>query len=297
VKNNAQNPVHIVVVMVSYNSIDDLEAAWPALQKGLKNLVADIYVVDNNSQDGTQEFLSALQKNDPSLHLLFNSRNLGYSAAVNQGLTMAVKADYVLLLNPDVLILPDTVAILLQTMEKDQDIGVIAPQMRFLNGEIQPSCRRFPRQSDVFLQLLPGELVRFLPRLYHDWKMVDFDHDTSRYVDQPQGAFLLMRHQILAQVGLLDERFFMFFSDVDFCFRTVQSGWKIRFCAETFVFHKQGSSVNKYKQAMVVSSHRSFVDFFVKHATLQRQKFGIILVTVWMLVLLLPRLLLAQWDS
>ncbi|NLP11669.1 glycosyltransferase family 2 protein, partial [bacterium] len=206
-------------------------------------------------------------------------------------------AEYVLLLNPDVLIPPTTIPILLQEMEKDSRIGVIAPQMRRRNGTVLPSCRRFPLPRDVFFEWLPHRLLHRLWPGYHDWKMSDFDHLSSRDVDQPQGAFLLVRRRTLAQIGRLDERFFMFFSDVDFCRRVIQAGWRIRFCAGAFIYHQAGSAVRKCRPAMLASSHRSFVDYLRKQAHRPSQKFGILVVALWLLILLPPRLLLAYLQD
>lgn len=290
----AADPVQISVVIVTYNSHRDLVTALPALRAAMQDVRYRICLVDNASTDGTQEFLQRQQQSLPELLLILNDLNRGYTAAVNQGLRRVGNADFVLLLNPDVIIPPTTMPILLQELQQDGRIGLIAPQMRYPNGRIQPSCRRFPRQRDVFLELFPDQWLRTIcPRLA-DWKMTDFDHRSSRWVDQPPGAFFLIRNQALQQVGLLDERFFMFFSDVDYCQRLVRLGWKIRFCADTFVYHQGGSSVNRNKAKMIVTSHRSFVDYFLKYQPGGVQKFGIVVVTVWLLILLLPRLLWAR---
>jgi len=291
------SPVRIAVVIVAYNSRDDLALALPALRDGLRNFRYALWVIDNASRDGSVDFVRQAQRLDPHIRMLINNRNRGYTAAINQGLELAGDADYVLLLNPDVLIPPTTIPILLQEMEKDPAIGVIAPQMRRRNGTVLPSCRRFPRPSDVFSEWLPHRLLHRLRPSYRDWKMSEFDHRSSRDVDQPQGAFLLVRREALAQIGRLDERFFMFFSDVDFCRRVVQAGWRIRFCASTFVYHQAGSAVRKCRPAMLASSHRSFADYLRKQAHRPGQKFGILVVSLWLLILLPPRLLLAYLQE
>ncbi len=286
-------PPRIAVVIVAYNSRDDLALALPALRQGLQNHCYVLWIIDNASRDGSVDYVREEQRLDPHIQLVINRRNRGYTAAINQGLDRVGDAEYVLLLNPDVLIPPTTIPILLQEMEKDPTIGVIAPQMRRRNGAVMPSCRRFPRSRDVFGEWLPHRLLHRLWPGYNDWKMSDFDHLTSRDVDQPQGAFLLVRRSTLTQVGRLDERFFMFFSDVDFCRRVIEAGWRIRFYAGAFVYHQAGSAVRKCRPAMLASSHRSFVDYLRKQAHRPVQKYGMLVVALWLLILLPPRLLLA----
>ncbi|OPZ68407.1 MAG: N-acetylglucosaminyl-diphospho-decaprenol L-rhamnosyltransferase [bacterium ADurb.Bin478] len=290
-------PPQIAVVIVAYNSRDDLALALPALRHGLRNYRYALCLIDNASRDGSVDYVREEQRLDPHIQLVINSRNRGYTAAINQGLDRVGDAEYVLLLNPDVLIPPTTIPILLQEMEKDPTIGVIAPQMRRRNGDVLPSCRRFPLARDVFSEWLPHRLLHRLWPGYSDWKMSDFDHLSSRDVDQPQGAFLLVRRRTLANVGRLDERFFMFFSDVDFCRRVIEAGWRIRFYAGAFVYHQAGSAVRKCRPAMLASSHRSFVHYLRAQAHGPVQKFGILVVTLWLLILLPPRLLLAHLQD
>ena len=289
-------PLRIAVVIVAYNSRDDLALALPALRQGLQSHRYVLWIIDNASRDGSVDYVREEQRLDPHIQLVLNNRNRGYTAAINQGLDQAGDAEYVLLLNPDVLIPPTTIPTLLQEMEKDAAIGVIAPQMRRRNGAVLSSCRRFPRSRDVFGEWLPHRLLHRLWPSYTDWKMSDFDHLTSRDVDQPQGACLLVRRSTLMQVGRLDERFFMFFSDVDFCRRVIEAGWRIRFYAGAFVYHQAGSAVRKCRPAMLTSSHRSFVDYLRKQAHRPAQKYGMLVVALWLLILLPPRLLLAYSD-
>ena len=119
--------------------------------------------------------------------------------------------------------------------------------------------------------------------------MADFDHKSSRYVDQPQGAFLLAKSHVLNDVGLFDERFPMFFSDVDWCYRVKQHGWLIRFCSGTSVLHKKGASIYQRRAEMIVTSHRSFVDYFRKYDKNKWNQFTTFLIYILLLVISLPR--------
>jgi GT2 family glycosyltransferase len=155
----------------------------------------------------------------------------------------------------------------LEILYADGHTGVVAPQLRFPPGspqDIQPSCRRFPTYWDLFCEFTGMAMLCPRSGAFNRWKMGDFDHRSAREVDQPQGAFLLARPEVVTQVGVWDERFPLFFSDVDWCRRVWQAGWKILFAPEVFVCHAQGASVKKIKPATIWSSHVSFWRYFRK---------------------------------
>ncbi len=199
-----------------------------------------------------------------------NADNYGFTAALNQGLAHVPEGAAVLFLNPDTVLPPDSLAGLMKSLYANEKIGVIAPQLRFPSSgamqheTIQPSCRRFPTYSDLFYEFTG--LARAFPNSArcNRWKMGDFDHRSSREVEQPQGACLLARPEVIKQVGLWDERFPLFFSDVDWCRRVRQAGWKIYFNAEVFIYHEQGASVKQVRPRAIWSSHVSFWRYFRK---------------------------------
>jgi len=259
--------VVLSVVIVTYNNLAEIGACLEALGSALASFEAHLHLIDNASSDGTAELLRAFAARPGGAFarcdLACNPENRGFTAAVNQGLARS-RGDLILLLNPDVVVPADVLPVLLRELERDPKIGIIAPQLRFPDGRIQPSCRRFPRRRDVVLE--STGLVHLAWRCgYHDWKMRGFDHRHSAFIDQPQGAFLLARRQVVQEVGLLDERFYMFFSDVEWCERVHAAGWRIRFCSEVFVFHHKGASVYRDRRRMLVTSTRSFVDYFALH--------------------------------
>ncbi len=255
----------IATVLVTYNSGDVISDCIDHLEKTLEGALQHLVIVDNASTDQTRSWLRKHRKRlNAAFHrldIIFNSSNLGFTHAVNQGLKIH-RGKHVLILNPDVFVQPDTFEILLAVLKKNPRIGVIAPQLRYPDQHIQPSCRRFPDFMDVLLETTG---LSRLPLPLKTWKMTDFDHKTSREVEQPQGAFLLARAAVIDRVGLLDERFFMFFSDVDWCQRVIEAGWRIYFFAGTYVIHQKGASIYRHRARMIVSSHRSFVDYLHKY--------------------------------
>lgn len=288
----------LAIVIVTYNNQPEIGACLDALAAATAAYDTRLHLVDNASPDGTGEWLAAAAGHYAArfqvFDLLRNPTNRGFTTAVNQGLRRC-RGDYILLLNPDVIVPPGVLPELLAQLEADPVVGVVAPQLRYPDGRIQPSCRRFPRKLDLLLEISGlAPLLRHLG--YRDWKMSDFDHRSSRFVDQPQGAFLLARGAVFAGVGLLDEQYFMFFSDVEWCARVASAGWRIRFCSEVFVWHHKGASVYRSRAPMLVSSHRSFAAWFASGDRRRFDRLGTIIVSFLLLVVLQLRLLLTLLE-
>lgn len=256
------------IIIVTYNSGGDILPCLQALCRAAPAKAAHLIVVDNASTDDTlpklEFFRQAAGNHFDAMQVVENRANRGFTAALNQGLRLA-RAPYLLLLNPDT-VLSDAALPRLQTsLQQQSGAGIVAPQLRNSDGSVQPSCRRFPTHLDV-LWITAG-LAALLPRSrrFNRWKMGDFDHRQSRDVDQPQGACLFTSRKIFERIGPWDEAFPMFFSDVDWCYRVCQAGYRIWFDAGISVVHHQGRSVFQRRPAMILSSHRSFIAYFLKH--------------------------------
>ncbi len=252
-------------VVVTYQSEDDISACLSSLHAAARGLSLRVLVVDNASTDATLEKLqTTVREGEIACRLIKNRCNVGFTRAVNQAAAF-VKAEYVLFLNPDVVLEHDTLKKLFAVLQQRPAIGVIAPQLRNPDGSVQPSCRRLPRRRDVLYAALG--LSTLFPRSaeFNGWKMGDFDHRRERVVAQPQGAFLLCRTRVLEDVGLWDEGFPMFFSDVDWCARVAAKGYAILFAPEARAVHGKGNSVNRRRPEMIITSHRSFIRYFWKY--------------------------------
>ncbi len=264
-------PEQIAVIIVTYQSGEHIQACLSSLPLADPHRRLHLLLVDNDSRDDTREKTKSALASFPadriSHKLIYNETNLGFTTAVNQALALVPPRAALLFLNPDTVLPPGSLAALLEKLYGNENLGVIAPQLRYPvnDGEaIQPSCRRFPTYADLLFEFTG--LARLFPHspFFNRWKMGDFDHRTRREVDQPQGACLLARPEVIAQVGKWDERFPLFFSDVDWCRRVWQAGWKIYFEPEVFIFHEQGASVKKVRPAAIWSSHVSFWRYFRK---------------------------------
>jgi N-acetylglucosaminyl-diphospho-decaprenol L-rhamnosyltransferase len=239
----------VAAVIVSYNVRDHLLACVASLRA---DGVQEVVVVDNASADGSVE---AVRAADPGVTVLPLDRNLGFAGGVNRGVA-ATRAPYVAVLNPDLVVDPGTTKVLLEALERDPAVAVVAPRIETPDGALYPSARRFPSVVDAaghaFLWFVwPSN--RFSRR----YKMVDWDHAAAADVDWVAGTYLVARREAWAQVGGFDEGFFMYLEDVDLCWRLWRAGWRVRYEPAARVVHAIGRSTDQTPYRMILQHHRS----------------------------------------
>jgi len=180
------------------------------------------------------------------VHLIANQTNSGFSTACNQALALA-RGRYLLLLNPDTIVPPGALARLVEVADQHPEAGIIGPTIRPVNGKSYASFCPFPSWESAFRHYtLAKPLLRLLPR--SSWRPISDRPTTSGMVS---GACLLIRRVVFEQIGGLDERYFLFYEDFDYCRRAVREGWKILFTQRTFVFHHWGKSTAQEHQSWV----------------------------------------------
>lgn len=257
--------MQLSIIIVNWNTRDFLHACLKSLQKELEKelegMEAEVFVVDNNSSDGSAEMV---RREHAWVHLIANEQNRGFAAANNQALKPA-SGKKILLLNPDTEIKTGTVARLLRFLDEHPAAGVVAPQLLNSDGSIQRSCRSFPTFINMFSELIG--LSRLFPQCaeFRKYKMLDWDHNSAQQVDQPEGACLLIRREVFDKVGMFDEGYFMLFEEVDWCYRAKKAGWEIWFTPDVQVMHHYGQSIKQAKVDMIFSSHRGLYRFWHKH--------------------------------
>lgn len=265
-KADSGSNVRVSVVIVTYNSEEEIGACLEAVIPQVKEVGGEIIVVDNASRDGTVDVIESFRKEKPQITLITlieNDHNLGFSSANNQVLETA-KGEFTFFLNPDTQLRAETIEKLTFLLSSSNDAGAAAPQLQFPDGTIQHSCRRFPTYGSLISEMLG--LSRLFPtsRFFNGWKMGDFNHTRSREVDQPAAAALMVRTDLFRELGGFDPDFPMFFSDVDLC-RRIWERKKILFYPGAAVVHHGGASVKRAKPKMIVSSHLSFIRYFNKY--------------------------------
>lgn len=265
------------VIVVSWNTRELLRASLHSLKEELVRLTGsddfaggassevEVFVVDNNSADQSAQMVAA---DFPWVKLTANADNRGFAAGNNQALAHAT-GRFVLLLNPDTEIVPGALDTLIKFFESHPRAGVVAPQLLNSDGTIQRSCRSFPTFTGMVFELI-GLSKMFSPgskygARFREYKMLDWNHDDERRVDQPEGACLMIKRELLDQIGTLDEGFFMLFEEVDWCFRAIKAGWEIWFTPTAQVVHHYGQSIKQVKVRMILSSHRGLYRFWRKH--------------------------------
>lgn len=283
-------PLQLSILVVTYNSSSTIQTCLESVLQGCHDLKSEIIVVDNHSADDTTTILDEISSEHAELRLKFNPTNRGFAVGNNQALEMA-RGRHILILNPDTILQPGVLKNLLNALERDDEIGAVAPQLQFPDGRVQKTCRRFPVHMDVIYNVFGLSTLFPGSRYFNGWKMGDFDHLSSRQVDQPAGAALLVRGELMRSLRGFDENFPMFFNDVDLCKRIKDAGYTIWYLPEYVIQHLGGVSVKQVKMKMTISSHISFFRYFEKHFTLMYQQPFNFVVGVLLYLSLIPRLL------
>jgi GT2 family glycosyltransferase len=197
----------------------------------------------------------------PGVTLMRNESNMGFARATNQGIR-ASHGKYILLLNPDTLIVGNAIDEILDWMESHQMVGVCGPQLLNEDGTIQRSVFSFPSLLTVtFVHLLP-----FLTPINRLLRIEEFrDHKTSQVVQCVSGACFMIRRDVIDSVGLLDERFFLNAEEMDFCLRTKLDGWKVYYLAEAKVIHYRGKSSGSNPAFGFIEFHRAQQVYYAKY--------------------------------
>lgn len=260
VRRNRINNMKLSVIIVSWNVREDLIRCLESLYKYPASDF-EVIVVDNASTEGTVE---AVKSEFPEVILIANSHNRGFAAAINQGIDNS-QAEYILLLNPDTVVYQNSLNGLIRFMDKNKNVGVCGPQLLNGDGTIQLSARRFPTFRGALYRHTAFRYLRIFRNEYKKWLMKDFDHRIQKDVDQVMGAALMTRRSVVEQVGRMDESFFMYYEEVDLCYRIKQAGWRIVYVPEAEITHLGGRSAGQIPAAKRIMAMTSLLKFFRKH--------------------------------
>lgn len=258
------------VIILSYKSKNDLARLLPSIFASVTKYSYEVIVVDNGSDDGTFEWLESYkprlqspeaqadggQVKANSYKLIRNS-NTGFASGNNIGIKQA-SGKYILLLNPDTQIQPDTLEAMQNFMEQRHDVGISGCKVIKPGGSLDLACRRkFPNPWNSFKRLF------LLSRT--DYNLTNIDENLEMEVDSVMGAFLLIRRTVIDKIGLLDEEFFMYGEDIDWCWRCKEAGWKVWYYPKTFITHFKGSSSSQIAFRALKWFHDAMWIFYRKH--------------------------------
>jgi len=262
--------IKLSVIILNYNTSGLLKACLSAVleSNGFEGRNMEVIVVDNNSSDGSAEMV---RKEFPEVKLIRNKKNLGFSAGNNAGIKNA-RGKFLLLLNTDTSVEPDALITILKVMENDRSIGAATCLLQTADGKIDPASHRgFPTPWNALSYFLGLEKlfpkIRFFGGYHQGWKNLKVPHE----VDCISAAFMMVSGEVIDKVGLLDERFFMYGEDIDWCLRIKEAGFKIFFYPGVKTLHlkRQSGRENKADQSIRKNARRQFIEtmtqFYSKH--------------------------------
>ncbi|MBI4272288.1 glycosyltransferase [Candidatus Uhrbacteria bacterium] len=244
--------VKLSIIIVSWNVNALLERCVQSIQEKVPQESAhEIIVIDNASYDGTSDMVRASLR---GVKLIANKENRGFAAACNQGIRES-RGEYVVFLNPDTELQKKTFEPLIDFLDTHQDVGIVGPRIMGGDGKVQHSVRGFPTPFVsllIFLKL--DRVLKFLPPV-RKYYCLDFEYARTQEVDQPMGACLMIRKKVLDTIGMFDERFFLWFEEVDLCRRVREGGWKIFFVTDSSLTHRKAQS---FSQQSIITRQMNF---------------------------------------
>lgn len=250
------------IIIVNYNVEYFLEQCLHSVRKACKNIECDVYVVDNNSVDGSVEMVA---EKFPEVILIANKDNPGFSKANNQAIQIS-KAEYVLLLNPDTVVEEDTFEKVVDFMDQHPDAGGLGVKMIDGKGNFLPESKRgLPTPAVAFYKIFGLSKLFPKSKKFAKYHLGHLNNDETHEIDVLSGAFMLMRKETLDKIGLLDETFFMYGEDIDLSYRITLGGYKNYYYPETSIIHYKGESTKKGSLNYVFVFYNAMIIFAKKH--------------------------------
>ncbi len=254
---------NLSVIIVSWNVRPLLRRCLSSVIEGCARdgLACEIIVVDNNSTDGSADMV---RQDFPGVQLITSDSNLGFTKGNNVGVARS-HGRYILLLNPDAEVTKDALSAMVAHMDTHNDLGALGPKLLFPDGRAQPSRRRFPTMATAFLESTVLQQWSTHNRVLSHYYVLDRSEDEEQDVDWVIGACLLIRRQAWEQVGPLDEAFFMYSEELDWCHRAKLAGWRVAYLPSAVVIHHEGQSSMQVVPARHIYFQGSKVLYFRKH--------------------------------
>lgn len=249
------------IVIVNWRVKDLLQKCLRSLYQKTTGLQFEVFVVDNNSLDGSVEMI---KDEFPQVELIINTKNLGFATANNQALRQAA-GRYILLLNPDTEIIDNALSRLVALMEQNREWGIVGCHILNPDLSTQESVRRFPDWLTQALILLKLQHQRFFKKYFFSYLAKDFDYQQLAAVDQVMGAVFMLRRSVLTEIGLLDEKYFYWFEEVDYCRRAAKAGLQVVYTPEPAIIHHGAGSFSQLDWRKQLVWNHSLQRYFWLH--------------------------------
>lgn len=260
---NASRGVDVSIAIVAHNTRALLEACLTSIEVELECYagVIEVFVVDAASNDGTA---AMVERGFPWVRLIAAGDNVGFTRGTNRALRIAA-GRHLLLLNPDTEVAPGAIQAMAHVLDRQPAVGAVGPQLRFPDGSVQSSRRRFPGRATAFVESTVLERWLGRSRLIREFRLADRSDAVAQDVDWLVGACLMIRRDVLHAVGLLDESFFMYSEEVDLCRRIRGAGWRIVYLPEAVVIHHEGKSSEQNLVARDLRFHESRILYYARY--------------------------------
>jgi GT2 family glycosyltransferase len=268
---NPPHPIYIAqrirlmalsIIIVNFNTEKLLKGCLESVYAGANGTPMSISVVDNNSHDGS---VPMVKLHFPKVQIIENRQNLGFSKANNMVISQS-RCDYILLLNPDTLIIGDAIERVVKFMEQNPKVGIAGCKVLNRDGTLQLACRRSIPTPKVAFFRLTG-LSKLFPRskAMAAYNLTYTDPEQTHEVGAVSGAFLMIRKKVVDEIGLLDERFFMYGEELDWCLRAKRAGWLVMYHPDAQIVHYKGESAKSNSRKAALEFHRAMYLFHRKH--------------------------------
>jgi GT2 family glycosyltransferase len=242
-------PIDLSIIVCSYKSADLLRLCLGSIQRNVRSVAFEIVVSDGETQEDTAMMM---REDFPEVRFVSSPSNVGFGGLVRQGIE-ASSGKYFFILNPDILITPDSVEKLLNFLKQHPEIGMLGPQLLNFNDRFQQSYFRFYKPMTIVYRRT--FLKRFgFAKKHLDWfLMKDYRHDQPKEVDWIQGSAMLVSKEAVEKVGFMDPRFFMYMEDVDWCRRFWEAGYKVVYYPHVRIYHYhvQGSAKGGFLRSLL----------------------------------------------
>ena len=261
--NKRQKPrLQLSIIIVNYNVRDFLHQALRSLDKARAGLKSEVIVVDNASGDGSVDMI---RSRFPKIHLIANNINVGFAKANNLALK-AAKGEFCLLINPDTVVQEDTLRIMLDFFREHPEVGLAGCKILNPDGTFELACRRsFPTPWVAFTKLFGLASLMPKSKVFGRYNLTYLDPEKSYEVDAISGSFMMVRRDVVQSVGGLDEEFFMYGEDLDWCYRIQHAGWKISYVPSTSIIHYKGESTRRSSLNEIQTFYEAMHLFVKKH--------------------------------
>jgi GT2 family glycosyltransferase len=252
------------IIIVSWNAKDYLIKCLKSAIADINKIPTEIIVVDNCSSDGSAD---AVEEQFPEVKLIRNKQNLGFAKANNIGIKSCT-GEYVCLMNSDIVVMKDCFPQLIEYMDSNSNVGVLAPKTLNADGTLQRSCFSLPSIWNSLSRVFALDSIFPWSRLFGSRLMTYWAHDEIRTVEALNGCFLIVSRKALEEVGLLDEGFFFYGEDLDWCKRFGDCGWDVVYYPKAEAIHFGGASSSNAPIRYAIEMNKADLQYWRKHKRL-----------------------------